>query len=252
MGCSWALGRKPCHRALQWAWRPSSSSPYPRGTLTHTALEMKWMWQYSYMPKVGSPYWYENKQIQAFWPFKIKSVRGGIFKAFLLPCRKPNQDLPNLSYHICCLLSICSFNRHLWNPTMYKHILQTGTHFPGGSDGKESACNSRDPGSIPGLGRFPREGKDYSLQYSCLENPIEERWAALWASHISLDFTVKCWSLSHVRLFGIPWTVACQAPLSKYLQSSQRKRLANGWLGFIRTSAWWKEAKRHPREGHLL
>ena len=30
--------------------------------------------------------------------------------------------------------------------------------FPGGSDGKESACNEGDPGSIPGLGRFPGEG----------------------------------------------------------------------------------------------
>ena len=30
--------------------------------------------------------------------------------------------------------------------------------FPGGSDGKESACNAGDPGSIPGSGRSPREG----------------------------------------------------------------------------------------------
>ena len=47
--------------------------------------------------------------------------------------------------------------------------------FPGGSDGKESACNAGDPGSIPGLGRSPEEGKDYSLQYSCLENPKNRR-----------------------------------------------------------------------------
>ena len=31
--------------------------------------------------------------------------------------------------------------------------------FPGDSDSKESACNTGDPGSIPGLGRFPEEGK---------------------------------------------------------------------------------------------
>ena len=42
--------------------------------------------------------------------------------------------------------------------------------FPGGSDGKESACNSGDPGLIPGSGRFPGEGNGYPLQYSCLEN----------------------------------------------------------------------------------
>ena len=42
--------------------------------------------------------------------------------------------------------------------------------FPGGSDGKESTCNSGDPGSIPGLGRSSGEGIGYPLQYSCLEN----------------------------------------------------------------------------------
>ena len=43
---------------------------------------------------------------------------------------------------------------------------------PGGSDGKESACNEGDLGSIPGLGRFPGEGNGNPLQYSCLENPM--------------------------------------------------------------------------------
>ena len=42
--------------------------------------------------------------------------------------------------------------------------------FPGGSDGKESACNAGDPGSLPGEGRFPGEGNGNLLQYSCLEN----------------------------------------------------------------------------------
>ena len=42
--------------------------------------------------------------------------------------------------------------------------------FPGGSDGKEPACNVGDLGSIPGLGRSPGEGKSYPLQYSGLEN----------------------------------------------------------------------------------
>ena len=46
--------------------------------------------------------------------------------------------------------------------------------FPGGSDGKESACNAGDPGSIPGSGRSPGEGNGNSLQYSRLENPTAE------------------------------------------------------------------------------
>ena len=47
--------------------------------------------------------------------------------------------------------------------------------FPGGSDGKESACNVGDQGLIPGsgLGRSPGGGHGNPLQYSCLENPME-------------------------------------------------------------------------------
>ena len=46
-------------------------------------------------------------------------------------------------------------------------------YFPGSSPGKESTCNVGDLGSIPGLGRSPREGKGYLLQYSGLENSID-------------------------------------------------------------------------------
>ena len=48
--------------------------------------------------------------------------------------------------------------------------------FPGGSDGKESTCNAGDLGSIPGLGRYPREGHGNPLQYSCLENTAPLSW----------------------------------------------------------------------------
>ena len=47
--------------------------------------------------------------------------------------------------------------------------------FPGGTDGKESACNVRDLGSIPGLERSPGEGNGNPLQYSCRENPHGQR-----------------------------------------------------------------------------
>ena len=46
--------------------------------------------------------------------------------------------------------------------------------FPGGSDGKASAYNAGDPGSMPGLGRSPGEGNGNPFQYSCLENPMDE------------------------------------------------------------------------------
>ena len=45
--------------------------------------------------------------------------------------------------------------------------------FPGGSDGKESACNEGDPSSIPGSGRSPGEGNGYPHQCSCLGKPMD-------------------------------------------------------------------------------
>ena len=52
--------------------------------------------------------------------------------------------------------------------------------FPGGSDGKESACNAADLGSIPGLERSPGGGHGNPHQYSCLENPTNR--GAWWAT----------------------------------------------------------------------
>ena len=49
--------------------------------------------------------------------------------------------------------------------------------FPGGPDGKESDCNARDPALIPGSRRFPGEGNDNPLQYSCQENPMDREEA---------------------------------------------------------------------------
>ena len=48
-----------------------------------------------------------------------------------------------------------------------------------GGDGKESACNAGDLGSIPGLGRSAGEGHGNPLQYSCLENSVDRgAWQA--------------------------------------------------------------------------
>ena len=68
--------------------------------------------------------------------------------------------------------------------------------FPGGLEGKESPCNA---GSIPGSGRSPGEGNGNPLQYSCLENPMEQRSLAdysLWGYKES-DTTEQ---LIHTRL----------------------------------------------------
>ena len=54
-------------------------------------------------------------------------------------------------------------------------VVERAKGFPGRSDGKESACNVGDLGSIPGLGRSPGGGHGNPLQYSYLENPTDRR-----------------------------------------------------------------------------
>ena len=62
----------------------------------------------------------------------------------------------------------------IWSP------LRIAMVFPGGSDDKESACNTGNLGSIPGSRRSPGEGICNPLQYFCLGNPIDRR--ARWAT----------------------------------------------------------------------
>ena len=61
------------------------------------------------------------------------------------------------------------------NITVKKDTHKSGfpNSFKGSSDGKASADNAGDPGSIPGLGKNPGEGNGTPLQYSCLENPMD-------------------------------------------------------------------------------
>ena len=74
------------------------------------------------------------------------------------------------------------------NGSFYYLILKTKTSFPGGSAGKESACNARDLGFIPGLGRSPGEGNSYPLQYSGLKNSMD---------YIVLGVAKSCTQLSN-------------------------------------------------------
>ena len=82
-------------------------------------------------------------------------------------------------------------------------LTQTGRALLGlggcGSAGKESACNAADPGLIPGLGRSPREGKGYPLQYSGLENSMDYTVAKSWTRLSNFNFqfpyeTGESWS----------------------------------------------------------
>ena len=63
-------------------------------------------------------------------------------------------------------------------------------NFPGGSDGKISACSAGNTGSIPGLGRSPGEGNGNPLQFSCLEIPMDRgTWQATVHRIAELDTT---------------------------------------------------------------
>ena len=68
--------------------------------------------------------------------------------------------------------SCSAYSKSSGNYQGMRFVCQVG--FPGGSDGKESTSNAGDLGSIPGLGRCPREGHGNPLQYSCLKNPCRQ------------------------------------------------------------------------------
>ena len=100
--------------------------------------------------------------------------------------------------HVCAGLgsASCTHQRFLKVTTKMSHELSMGPlaepsvqqpraitmkpSFPAGSDGKASAYNAGDPGSIPGWGRSSGEGNGNPLQYSCLENPMDR--GAWWAT----------------------------------------------------------------------
>ena len=100
--------------------------------------------------------------------------------------------------HLTCLnlLKLLSLSMlklpHVWPEEAFQVASWVFLHKPSslggftcGSLGKESTCNTGDLGSIPGLGKSPREGKGYPLQYSGLENsmdytihdPMSQDWA---------------------------------------------------------------------------
>ena len=104
-----------------------------------------------------------------------------------------------------------------WNLLLTCRLPLFEWSFPGGSDGKESACKAGDLGSIPGSGRSPGEEYGYPLQYSCLENSIEEKLVGLqsiqsmesqrvrhsWVTNtFTYLYTIKCWKSedSHITL----------------------------------------------------
>ena len=94
--------------------------------------------------------------------------------------------------------------------------------FPCGSAGKESACNVKDLGSIPGLGRLPGEGKGYPLQCSGLEKPVDcnSPWGPkesdtterLSLSQLNLSYVSMCVCVCVRARMGAGWDGASHVP----------------------------------------
>ena len=113
---------------------------------------------------------------------------------------------------------ICSLEERYWQSDLGSPasgternkclLFRSHLNFPGGSDGKASACNAGHLGSIPGLGRSPGEENGNPPQYSCLENPMDR--GAWWAM---VHGVAKSWtrqkqlSPQHtlVNIFSLPY-----------------------------------------------
>ena len=132
---------------------------------------------------------------------------------------------------------------------------QANNAIPGGTDGKESACNPGDLGSIPRLGWSPGEENGYPLQYSCLENPMDR--GAWWltvcgvaesdirvtntyqANHTDYNISSQSGPLKHY-MNKLKWRTTCSrvittnnAPPPKFFLSSLYRikalRLGDNW-----------------------
>ena len=103
---------------------------------------------------------------------------GGLVAVFSVPCLvEHHPDLSQISSPRPHFFFF--FNQDAGHIELGPTLMTLSMGFPGGSDGKESACNAGDPGSILGLRRSLREGNGYPLEYSCLKNFMDRgAWQA--------------------------------------------------------------------------
>ena len=144
-------------------------------TYTHPHL-----WHHLYTLMSGHQVWCRPASYFCSFFFFSPTLIHTAFFFFLIPYHNlilkqtihTHSWVPGQQYNYKDALKPLSFqSTPLFSFTQHHHTMG----FPSGSEGKESACNAGDLGSIPGLGRSPGGGHSNPLQYTCLENPHRQR-----------------------------------------------------------------------------
>ena len=134
--------------------------------------------------------WYKSPGHSLCELFLISTPTKMAYSGLLWPCDKPSTsersmlqgDAKSTRSHLDVSLHFSIKLLLVMKPEVHLHLsehyadISTGSDSRGfpRDDGKVSACNVGDPGSIPGLGRCPGEGNGNPLQHSCLENPMDK------------------------------------------------------------------------------
>ena len=152
--------------------------------------------------------------------------------------QKCEQRLERGSLQDVCLLKCCFLMFWISYLRTFFFFNWGNSHgIPGGSDNKESACNSGDMSSVPGSGRSPGEGEGYPLQYSCLENSLDRGGLADYSpwdckeldtterlTHMSIY--VSTFSFKNDQIWDFP-----SYPMAKTLSSQSRQPGFEPWSG---------------------
>ena len=119
------------------------------------------------------------------------------------------------------------------------------------SVGKESACNAGDPGSIPGLGRSPGEGKGYPLKYSGLENSMDHIVHGVAKSQTQLsDFNFQDFTTSLFQI--LLWQPPTHSRFSGFSASSVVLGTWLKWLWLFVCPSGSPSRPSHPNSSHGL
>ena len=109
------------------------------------------------------------------------------------------------------------FLSQLQSPSLHRDTTATGRNrpqwtggFPGGSDGKESACDEGDLCLILGLGRSPGGGHGNPFQYSCLENSMDR---GTWRATIYGVAKSRTWLCDRAQHPPVSWSLAAAPPV---------------------------------------